>query len=140
MGCNHMHRCRFVPVNCKIMFHKLNRHYRPQTKLQEVNVFTGVCLFTGGVVGIFGPMFFLGVGISGTRSFPGGGYVQGGWVYLWVCLGNGYVQGWVCPGVGTFPLGMGSGIPQDTVGKWVVHILLECFLVIFVCNFSFTKL
>ena len=26
-------------------------------------------------------------------------------------------------------LDMGLGIPQDTVGKWVVCILLECFLV-----------
>ena len=45
----------------------------PKTKLQEGNVFTGVCLFTGRICN---PMSFpRGVGISGTRSLLGrGGY------------------------------------------------------------------
>ena len=61
----------------------------------------------------------------------------------WVCPGGGYVWGWVCPrgdwypdmgpgrAVDTHPpLAMGPGIPGDTVGKRVVRILLECFLVV----------
>ena len=64
-----------------------------------------------------------------------GGYVQG-----WLCPGGGYVQGvvmsggWLCPGggyvqgVGTMPP-QGKG-PRDTVGKQVVRILLECFVVL----------
>ena len=54
-------------------------------------VFTSVCLSTGLGVGISGPMFLLGVGcvgISGTRSLPGHGYVQEGSV----CPGGGYVR------------------------------------------------
>ena len=57
-------------------------HYRPPTKLQEGNVFTDICLSTGG---ISGPMSFQGCGwvdISSPMSLlgvcPGGGYVLGG--------------------------------------------------------------
>ena len=68
-------------------------------------------------------------------SFSGDGY-------LWYQVpsgGGGYVWGrgaWVCPGVSTHPNNtppptpeMGPGIPRDTVGKQVVCILMECFLV-----------
>ena len=58
--------------------------YRPQMKFSEGNVFTGVSLFAGGV-GFSGPMPFLeAMGISGTRSFPRGGYCGGGYVRGWV--------------------------------------------------------
>ena len=101
--------------------------YRPPTKLEEGNIFTGVCRSfspwrEGEWVGISGPMSFLG-GISGTRSllggisgtrsllgggwdvqgdfpftYPGVGYVQGVEMSKgWVCPGGGYVGGWVCP-------------------------------------------
>ena len=57
--------------------------FRPQTKLRQGNVFTGVCLFTGG--GISGPWY----------QVPSGGWVS----RRWVCPGDGYVQGgWACPG------------------------------------------
>ena len=52
-----------------------NNHYRPSTKLGEGNVFTSVCLFTGGY-----PWFQVlsRVGMPGPTSLPGvGGYVQG---------------------------------------------------------------
>ena len=70
-----------------------------------------------------------GIGISGTRCLAwGGGYVPGnGFIQGWVCL-----VGWVCRGGGVrypAPLDMVSGIQKDTVGKWVVCILRECFLV-----------
>ena len=55
------------------------------------------------------------VGISGPTSFLGVG-MFGGWV--------GMSTGWVYPGY--FPQDRG---PQDTVGKRVVHILLEYILV-----------
>ena len=83
--------------------------YHPPTKLREGNVFR--CLSVQDL------------GISGTMSLPEGGYVGGG----------GISRGWypappqhetskgVCPG--------GYGIKADTVGKQVVCILLECFLV-----------
>ena len=38
--CVTLHKKCYAPV-------MLNGHYRPQTKLREVNVFTPVCLFTG---------------------------------------------------------------------------------------------
>ena len=40
----------------------LSNIYRPQMKLQERNVFTGVCLSTGAGVHMSGPMSFLGGG------------------------------------------------------------------------------
>ena len=83
-----------------------------------------VDLFTGG--DISGPMSFLGVGISGTRSLPGGGSVQ--WVGGYVQGRGGYVQGvpsW------TWDLRRGVRIPQDTVGKQAVHILLDCCVLTF---------
>ena len=66
-----------------------------------------------------------------------------GTVYVW---GLGISVGWCVQGVNTHPWGrvcrggyvathparcMGPGILQDTVDKWVVCILLECFLVLF---------
>ena len=78
-------------------------HYRPQTKLQEGNVFTAVCLSTGEG------------DISGTRSLPFG-WVFGGSV---LTPKGGYVQG--------YHGYMGHGILRDMVNKWAVHILLECF-------------
>ena len=64
-------------------------YLRLQTKLRQGNVFTGVCLLTGGEVAIPGPMSFPGgVGISGTRSFPGGVYVHG-----WVGMSRGVCRG-----------------------------------------------
>ena len=47
--------------------------YHPQTKLRENNVFTGVCLHTGG---ISGPMSFLGVSLVPGR-FQGWVDIQG---------------------------------------------------------------
>ena len=89
---------------------------------------------------ISGPMSFLGVGISGTRSLLGG-----------VCQGGGYIWGWLCKrvclewvdmsgGWVLTPPGMGPqgvltpsprhGIQWDMVGKRTVRILFECFLVV----------
>ena len=62
--------------------------------------------------------------ILGVRqSFCSQGYQVPSWGY--VQERSGYVQGWVPP-----PPDMGPGIPQNTVGKRVVRILLECFLVL----------
>ena len=68
-----------------------------------------VNLFTGG--DISGPMSFLGVGISGTRSLPGGGSVQ------WV---GEYVQGegWVCPGGTLLDMGPQEGGEDTTRYGW----------------------
>ena len=67
-------------------------NYVTPTKVKESNVFTGVCLSTGG---ISGPMSFQECGwvdISGPMSLPG------------VCPGGGYVRGGeYVPGVGTHP-------------------------------------
>ena len=90
--------------------------YRPQRKLQEGNVFTGVCLFTGegylwshalsrGWVSLVQGPFR---GYQGVGTHPPQG---------WVCLG-----GWVLnPPIHWIPRGM--------VKKQVVRILLEYFLV-----------
>ena len=73
------------------------------------------------------------MGISSAMSFLGGlSLVPGPFQDGWICCGIGWVcRGWICPGGGylTLPLDMGPGIPQDTVGKRAVRILLECFLV-----------
>ena len=78
-----------------------------------------VCLKGGVVVGISGSMSFLGDGISVPGPFWGRGWWGG-----WVCPGDGYVLS----GEGGAP---GHGISQDTVGKRMVRIPLECFLVSF---------
>ena len=114
--------------------------YRAPKKLEEGNIFTGACQS-------FCPQGYLwyqvlsgrylwyqvpsGVGISGTRSLHEG--ISGnrsflGDGYCWVCVSPwGW---WVCPGgLGTHTLDMGPGIKWVTVGKRVVCILLECFLV-----------
>ena len=64
-------------------------------------------------MGISGLMSFLGVEISGTS-----GYVWG-----WVGPGE-----WVVRSKGGYPWTWDLG---GTVDKWAVHILLECFLVLF---------
>ena len=68
------------------------------------------------------------MGISGTRSFPGG----------W---GVGVGMSGVCPGwVGTHhPLETGPGILQDTAGKRAIRILLECFVVLIMSEKSNRK-
>ena len=76
----------------------MRKCYCPSTKLEEGNVFTGVCLSMG--VGISGPMSFQGVGISGPMSFlreflvPGpfqGMDMSRGWVLIpEICPGCGY--------------------------------------------------
>ena len=69
-----------------------------KTKLREGNIFTGVSLFTGGVVVVVSLVLcpFQGVGISCTRSLSGVGMSRGS-----ICLGQvstrdlGYhVYGW----------------------------------------------
>ena len=79
----------------------------------------------GGVSLVSSP--FGGVGISGTRSFQGVG--------MCVCVAGMYgvvsMSRWVgMSGVCTSPPPR-YGIQWDTVGKWVVRILLECFLVLY---------
>ena len=74
--------------------------YRPQTKLREGNVFTGVYLSTGGV-----------------DMSRGGGFV----------LGGGYVR--VVVSTPPHSRYMRSGILRDRVDKRTVRILLECSLV-----------
>ena len=63
-------------------------------KLGEGNVFTGASLSTGGG----------GLGISGTTSFPGGGYVRGRGGYSPQTWDLKLRRGWLCPG--------GSGHPH----------------------------
>ena len=128
-----LHVSAFVPFRFHLLL--LFYFYRPQTKLREGNVFTGVCLSkgVGGCLWSHGP----GMGISGIRSFPEDGYF---WYQVpfkrWVCLGHGYVQGWVClqgwicRGVGNTP--PPHPIPSEMIGNWAVRILLECFLVVYV--------
>ena len=60
--------------------------------------------------------------MPGARLLPGvgwvcseGGYAEGGYVWKWVYAGDGYVEG--------------VGVSIHTVGKQLVCILLECFLV-----------
>ena len=126
--------------------------YRPQTKLREDNVFTGVCLPTGRwseylrfhVLSRGGYLLYQVP--SGRWVCPGGGDVQGVGMSEeavgWVCPGGYvqvYVQGWVCLGGGYIygKVDMSGGwvhTPQtwDTMGyscKRAVGILLECFLV-----------
>ena len=105
--------CHLQRLKLKVDF------YRPSMKLWEGNVFTGLCLFTGG--------------ISGSMSLPGG-YVHrmgmsGGW---WACLevdiskGGGYVlEGWV-----PTPPPPGNGIQRDMVDMRTIRILLECLFVL----------
>ena len=50
---------------------------KSQTKLEEGNVFTDVCLFEGGGGGISGTRSFCEVSISGTRSLLGMGMSRG---------------------------------------------------------------
>ena len=124
---------------------------RQSTKLRESNVFTGVCVSIGGMGGLVwvGNCLWSHI-ISGrvVSMVPGPfwGWVspgeRGGWVYLgWVCP----VQMGICPegthppwtwdggGVLTTPR---HGIQQDTPGKRVVRMLLECFLVVLVNMWS----
>ena len=58
-------------------------HYRPSTKLWEVNVFTVVCLSTGGAWVSLVPCPFQGTGSLVPGHFLGR-YVRGGWVCPWV--------------------------------------------------------
>ena len=131
--------CCTFPLFVPFPFHflLLFYFYRPQTKLREGNVFTHVSL-SKGVVGVSGPMSLPGVGISGTRSFPENGYF---WYQVpfkrSVCLGHGYVQGWVCLQGWICRGGWEHAppphpIPWDTIGNRAVRILLECFLVVYV--------
>ena len=75
--------------------HNAERHsnfHRPPTKLQEGNVFTGVCLSTGGVYArsqvLSGVLCLVpsgGVGITGSRSLlgdTGAGQAYQGWGLL----------------------------------------------------------
>ena len=65
--------------------------YRLQTKLWEDNVFTGVCLPTGGRGWVsLAPCPFRRVGISGTTALLGVGVGMSRW---WVCMSRegGYV-------------------------------------------------
>ena len=116
--------------------------YRPQTNFGQGNVFTGVCLFTGGM--------------PGPRSLLGDGYVKwsnvqdvgipecwgacipegrGGQVYQYtrgVDIGRVYIP---------IPLDMGPAIPtvppvvtpsdghHNTYSWQAVRMLLECFLI-----------
>ena len=119
--------------------------YRPQTKLREGNVFTGVCLSTEWISPWVG---------GGHLWYQVHSWGSGGWV----CPGVSMPQvRWVCPcevgmsrwggyvsGVGMSrggyvhlvgshhaPRYMGPGILRDTVHKWAICILLECSLVFF---------
>ena len=81
------------------IFSRQVQSHRLQTKLWEGNVFTGVCLPTGGRgMVISGPMSFLEVGISGTMSLLGWGSVCPGRGCVCprkvVCLGGGYASYW----------------------------------------------
>ena len=100
----------FVAALCN-GFKRFNRiqktsHHSP-TKLREGNVFTGVCLSTGGMPGPRSLRGGVGVGKPCSRSLP---------------------EGWVCkvqpPGRYT----PGTDI-QWWLPKRVVRILLECILV-----------
>ena len=82
----------------------LKAFYRPQKKLLGGNVFTCVCLFTGG-------------------WYPWSHVLSRVWVSL-VSGAAGY-----CPGCEYSPLPRHMDC-RDTV-KQAVHILLECFLVVF---------
>ena len=94
----------------------------PTIVVTEGNIFTGVCLSTasGGWVSLV-PCPFQRVGISGSRSIPGG---------------VGMSRGWVCQGGGGYP----PPILWDTVGKWTVRIPLEfffCFRLNYIHNYDF---
>ena len=67
-------------IRCRRRMYEATENYRPQAKLREGNVFTGVCMYTGeslvpcpfwGWVGIFGTRSLTRVGMSG------GGYRHG---------------------------------------------------------------
>ena len=96
-------------------------YYRPPTKFGEGNDLTGVSSVTPGGIGILGPMSRL-VGISGTGSLPRVG------------MPGPRSLGGVCPWewipTHPLPLGHGTKIPRDTVGKRVVCILLEGLFVL----------
>ena len=103
-------------------------------KLREANVSTGVCLSTPS--GYIWFQVFSGLNISGLRSLLRGGNVQGvrEWV-PWVGMSRGEYSGSDYLGVST----RGGEYPRAyspcTAGKWVVRILLECFLVL-LCYWS----
>ena len=90
--------------------------YSPQTKFGQGNMFTGVCLSTGGclVPGGSGPRGALSLG--GTSS-------QGGLLWGVPYLGRGLVPGVHAPGDAWWQ-------PPRWLLLWVVCILLECILVI----------
>ena len=97
-------------------------------------------LFSRGWVSLI-PGPFQGVDMASPWSLLGGGYVCGGYVWGWVCLGVVGLSGeWACLGGGyppppsptwdlreVSPLDVGPGIPRDSVGKREVRILPECF-------------
>ena len=82
--------------------------YRPQTKLREGNVFTHVCLSTGGVY----PSMHLGRGCV-TQHAPGHGSVDRGYVWMRVWTG---------------------GVYRGLCGRGCVDRGLECIL--FLCSIS----
>ena len=98
-------------------------YYRPQTKLREVMVSQMFVSPQGEVVSV------AGVGMS---KVGGGEYVQG----------MGMSEGWIYQVYGIHPLALDLGYPSPlhsyrhlvaatkacAVHKWVVHLLLECFL------------
>ena len=131
----------------KIVFHGciwnkcFRNFYLPPKKLLEGNVSTGVCHSVRGWVGY--------ASSCDHQVSLAGGLV--GMSVGWVCLGGRWVCpacGWVCPGrdmsMGEYVHRGWGGIPwypphwcwytvaatkTCTVAKWVVHILVECFLV-----------
>ena len=107
------------------------------TKLREGNVFTHVCLFNG-LVGLLQSMYHWSYDGEGDLYLEGDLHASGlHWdgVHLEGVLHQNslHLGRWVCIGmllylgrVGQIPL---PGYPCDTVNKWAVCILLECFLV-----------
>ena len=88
-------------------------------------------VLSGGWVGISGIRSLLGVDVSWRQ-----GVFREGPVCLGVGMSTGYVQRRVVyVQRGGYPptptLDMEPGIPRDTIGKLVVHILLECCLVLY---------
>ena len=111
----------------------LCNYCRPQTKLREGNVFTGVCLSTGRRSGHL------------SSHILSGGYL---WyqVPLWgVCPGGGYNQGmgWVCPG--WVPPTPGTRTLDTTrygrqAGGTYPNGLLSCYQNTFVHNLIFSRI
>ena len=92
----------------------------------------GVCVILEGLctmsllVWLPGPMFLL-VGICSWSYVPSGRVpVQRGLCSGGLCPGGSLSRG-VCPGVS-----VGRPPPPESE-KWTIHIILECFLVRFVC-------